>query len=565
MINVGCILVKVIIKDNNLLPVIMGILALIVLVMIIYLERKYISMTDNTNYREELFYSLGSNLEDVFVVYDNITKKLEYISPNFEKVFGVSSSKLNNNLYRLLDYVNLDQKKVLINKVSSGFLHSYQELEFAYHHPINHTTLWFMVKSYPIYKESVISRHILSIKDITKEHQARTAIREELSVTKKANEAKKDFLSQMSHELKTPINAILGMTQIASNSLDNPAKIIDCLDKINYSSRNLLVLIDNILENVKLDNDRLLLKRVPFSLIKTLETFSSLIRVQAEMKHQNYSFIYNPIQHDYLLGDSLRLTQILNNCLYNSLKFAPSGGSITLEVMELQAYDEKSVIRFIITDNGKGMHEEFLDQVFNAFVQEDETIRVKYGGSGLGMYIVKTLINLMDGDIHVESQVDQGTRITIDIGFERLPNPENSTDTDDIRPCLSASDKNVHILVVEDNEINLEITCELLKRLKYEHDTAISSEEAIKLFQASPVGYYDIILMDIQLPDADGYETAIKLRSLNRPDTANLKIIALSADDDVKEQAYIENGMNGCITKPVDIDKLSAMIQSIRY
>ncbi len=566
MIRLGCCIVKSVIRvDNNFFIILLALLALSILAMIIFLERKYINMSDNSNCNDEILYSIGSNVEDVYFIYNMIMLKHEYISPNFEKIFGIKSSNLENNIYLLFDSIDSDNKEALIGKLSPDVLHGYQEAEFTYLHPVTQKDQRFLIKIYPVYKVNQINRLIICIKDITEEYKAKTAIREELLVTRRANEAKKDFLSHMSHELKTPINAILGMSKIASSSLDNPEKVLDCLEKISYSSRNLLLLIDNILENVKRDNDKLILNYEPFYLKKTLELFSSLIHVQAEMKHQNYHMIIDKIQHDYLLGDSLRLTQILNNCLYNSLKFTPQGGGISLEVMELQVCDHKSIFRFIISDTGKGMHEKFLNQIFDAFVQEDERIGVKYGGSGLGMSIVKTLLTLMNGNIHVESQIGKGTRITIDIEFEHLPNPDDCSNTDASQPCNNNPSQNAHILVVEDNEINLEITCEFLKILKLEHATATSGEEAIQLFRASPENYFDIILMDIQLPDADGFETANKIRSLARPDSDKVQIIALSANDYEKGISGIRSCMNGYITKPVDIEKLSSIIQNSRH
>ncbi len=557
----NCVLINSIITvDNPIILITFAMCGLIILNIIIFLERKYLNLSDINNYKEDLYYSLGYNLEDAFFVYDMIEQKFEYISPNFEKIFGISSSMLERNLFLLFDFIDLKQKEILNITLSPGSIHGYQETEFTYYHPISKQEIRFKLKIYPIYKFKDINRIIICIKDITEEYLAKTAIREELSVTKKANEAKKDFLSHMSHELKTPISAILGMTQIASNSLDNPEKVMDCLDKINYSSRNLLLLIDNILENVKLDNDKLLLIREPFYLSKTLSAFSSLIQVQAEIKHQKYNFIMSKIQHDYIIGDSLRLTQILNNCLYNSLKFTPSGGEIKLEVMELVAKEKRCIFRFIITDSGKGMHDKFLDQIFNAYVQEDESISETYGGSGLGMSIVKNLLALMEGEIHVESQVGKGTRITIDIGFDFI----SDTNEDKPQPYHTDLHRNAHILIVEDNEINLEITCEFLKMLHLEYDTAISGEEAVELFRASPENYYDIILMDIQMPAVDGFEATKKLRSLTRTDAGKVQIIALSADNSMHELCCTRNGMNGYITKPVDIAKLSAIIQDIR-
>ncbi len=567
MITLSCFLIRILVNPYFLAFLLLVILSILIFMII---QKRYLKQSDTANDREELLHFIDSTLEDIILVYDTIANKIEYTSSNFEKTLGISRSKLADNLYVLFDYVDVDHKKDLIKRISRHTLKAYLEIEFVYHHPISQNTLSLVAKIYPIYKDSLVKRYIICIKDITKQIQTETAIRDELSEIKNTNIPKNDLLSLMSHELKTPINAILGMTKLASKSLDHPDKTKDCLDKIDYSSRNLLIIIENYLENAKLDNEKIVLYHEPFSLSQTLMELSSLIHVQAEMKQQFYNFKYNKLQHDYLLGDCHRLAQILNNCLYNALKFTPSGGTISLEVIELKAYEEKGVFRFIISDNGKGMHEEFLDQIFNAFVQEDETIGVKYGGSGLGMYIVKNLITLMEGDIHVESQVNHGTKITIDIGFRLLPAPVKCSETDkhsdmeDTQSNVLPPVRRAHILVVEDNELNLEITCEYLKLLQLNYNFASSSEEAIRLFNASPEGYYDIILMDLQLPDADGYETTRMIRGLTRSDAAKVQIIALTADDAVKELSFQENEMNGYIMKPVDLDKLSEIINKLR-
>ncbi len=551
--------------DVYSIPAILVLLSLSIFIMVLYLERKYIIVNNNSNYKEKVYNLLSDNIDEVFLIYNTITEKQEFISPNFEKVFGFRRSTLTKNPEKFLDYVDQEYREKMRDRLSFNSLRDYQEAEFLYHQPITEKKIWFLVKIYPVYKDHKVTKIIINTIDRTNEYEIRQSVREALSEVQRANEAKKEFMSHISHELKTPINAILGLTQIASNSINDTDKILNCLDKINYSSRNLLLLIDNILDTAKLDNDRLTLKQEPFYLSNTLFAFSSLIHAQAEMKHQNYRFIFHKFQHDYLIGDSLRLTQILGNCLYNSVKFTPVGGSITLEVLELKEAAGKSIYRFIITDTGKGMHQEFLDHLFEAFEQEDESISIKYGGSGLGMSIVKNLLSLMEGKIQVESQPGQGTRMMIDIGFERMAKSDGKKGSDIIyeNPPVE-SKRNTRILVVEDNEINLEIMSEFLKQLELEHDVAMSSKEALKLFETSPEDYYDIILMDVQLPDADGFETTKMIRSLPRPDAGKVYILAISADNLVNDLSYTDCGMNGHLTKPVAIGELKAVIENIR-
>lgn len=390
-------------------------------------------------------------------------------------------------------------------------------------------------------------------------------IKEALLEAQKSNESKKDFISHLSHEIRTPMNAILGMTQIASSSIEDPSKVLNCLNTINYSSQKLLQLIDNILDTAKIDSDKLLLSHEPFYLRNTINTLSSLIQSEAEIKKLEYDFIYEGIQHDYLIGDSLRLLQILSNCLHNSLKFTSTGGKITFEIMELNSTDHNSRYRFTITDTGKGMHQEFLNQIFDPYTQEDSTINTRLGGCGLGMSIVKSLLDLMGGIIHVESQVDKGTKITIEILFEQGPVKNDGTEgQSDCAKLMDQELRAICILVVEDNEINLAIVCEFLELMKLQYDTVINGYEALDLFANSPNGYYDIILIDLQLPDINGYETTRRLRLLPHPDANKVTVIAMTADNFVNDLSYTECGMDGHIIKPIDFAKLNTILGMLR-
>ena len=532
--------------------------------MIIYLEKKFQIMNNNLNYREELFHSLCTNVDNLFIIYDCINHKFEYISPNIEKFLGVSVDDFQQNYIQLIDYVDAESKQTLINFIRTTGIVNFTEMELEYLHPVTKTKCYFMMRVYPVYKNNSISRYITNVLEMTKEFEAKAAIQHALSETQKANEAKKEFLSHMSHELKTPINAIIGMTQIASNSLEDREKVLGCLEKINYSSQTLLSLINNILDMAKIDSNKLLLINEPFYLHDTISAFSSLMKSQAEIKQLHYSLIYQNVKHDYLIGDSLRLTQILGNCLSNAIKFTPSGGKITLELMELPSDNKKVMFRFIISDTGKGMREEYLDHIFTPFEQEDRTINPKYGGSGLGMSIVKTLLNLMGGSIQVDSQVDLGTVMTIDLSFDLVQSPINQPNIQKHPEEWKLFDcTGMHVLVVEDNDINREIACEFLNYINVSYDVAVDGYEAIQLFEASPAGRYHAILMDVHMPGINGYETANLIRASKHPDSETMYIIAMTADNFANNFSCIQSGMNYHITKPIEMDKFYSILHAI--
>ena len=371
----------------------------------------------------------------------------------------------------------------------------------------------------------------------------------------KANEAKKEFISHISHELKTPINAIIGMIQIASLSLQDCEKAKGYLTKINITSNNLLNLINNILDVSNVDSDKLILTKEPFYFSEVLTLFSSMMNAQAELSNQDFVFIMDKIEDDYLLGDSLRLNQIFGNCLSNSFKFTPPGGKIKLEVSEIEKHANNALFRFIISDTGKGMSEEYIEHMFNPFEQEDNTISRNYGGTGLGMSIAKNLLSLMGGNISVTSKVNVGTIITIDIKFDIYKDTQEQTVEKEREADFTLSHSaEKRVLVVEDNLINSEITCSLLKLIKVEVESAMDGYEAIKLFENSKTGYYDVILMDLHMPELNGYETTKAIRKSVHPDAKNIYIIMMSADSIEQNISNMEYGINDYITKPINIE-----------
>jgi PAS domain S-box-containing protein len=529
----------------------------------IYLENKLKRINDNLFYREELFNSLCNNVDDVYIICDIKNKKFEYISPNFEKILGFSEIELSTNFCRLLQYINVEWRYQIYEMFSSSSIKSNTEIEFEYDHPHLQQKRWMLIRNYPAFNHNHLVRYIISIVDVTEKYKAQEALKEASMNAQKANEAKKEFLSHMSHELKTPINAIVGMAQIATKSLTDPVKVENCLNKIDTASSSLLDLINNILTLAKLDSDKILLIREPINLHNSLNYVSSIMNSQAEVNNQVYNMILHNINEEYVIGDELRLMQILNNCLSNSLKFTPSGGIITLEVSELSRSSNKVVYRFIVTDNGKGMSVDYMERIFIPFEQEDSSIAQIYGGTGLGMSISKNLVDLMGGTIHVSSKVGIGTCVTIDIGFDLL-----SPDTEQLIPEQSNPNFTTYnssgkrVLVVEDNEINLEITCEFLKYINISVEAASNGQDAITLFNASEPGYYDAILMDLQMPGLNGYDTTKAIRNSSHPDASNVCIIAMTADNFADDRSSLDCGMNYHITKPIDIDKLNLILHN---
>ncbi len=378
-----------------------------------------------------------------------------------------------------------------------------------------------------------------------------------------ASRAKSEFLSRMSHEIRTPLNGIIGMSAIAMQNLGNSAKVEDCFEKVVMSSRHLLMLINDVLDMSKIESGKVELKLAVFDFRTFLGMFENLYHEQAHGKGVDYETVLVgdiPVQ---LVGDSLRLNQILSNLLSNALKFTPAGGTVTLRVSRTSDDGNNVHIRFEVIDTGCGIAEKNYDKIFESFEQESADITHKYGGTGLGLAIVKNFIELMGGSISVKSELGNGSVFTVDLPFGKVKEKGETAYFSDIdkQPDLvdsyNVADydfKGKRILLVEDNELNREIAMELIGATGACVESAEDGVQAVKAFEDSPVGYYDLILMDIQMPNMDGYEATRHIRTLGRPDACKVPIFAMTANafaEDVEKSK--EAGMNAHISKPLDV------------
>ncbi len=540
------------------------IMTVLMLLLFIYLNKSFKKINNDIYFNSELVHVFGINIDSVFWVYSTRNKGLEYVSPNFEKTLELSRNILNNTKGDILSFIPEGKREAFRRMFLMTDHTEMLDMDFEYIKPITKTKCWILLRVYPVSKNNEVVKIVCTVTDITKEKLYQITLEETLDRLKNANNAKKEFLSHMSHELKTPINAMVGMAQIGLNSLDDKTKTVNCLKKIDYCSKVLLTLINNILDLSKLDCAKLILLKEPFQISKSLASFYSIIKTQAELSFQKFELIMEDIQDDYLIGDSLRLFQILQNCISNSMKFTPPGGEIVLKVSEIERFTDKADFCFIISDTGKGMSEEFINNLFTAYEQEDKTTSNRYGGTGIGMTIAKELVELMEGRMSVSSKLNFGTTYTIHIVFQIDAEYTNNIDIPLLKrentPVYDFSGK--HILVVEDNEINAEILTELLKQINFQVESAMSGKEAIRLFEMSEKGYYDIILMDLQMPDMDGYETAKAIRSSAHPDATTISIVALTADDFSEEQKSLDSGMDYHIRKTIQPDNYYSILQN---
>ena len=401
-------------------------------------------------------------------------------------------------------------------------------------------------------------------------HDSKTAelrknqiLRESLDSARMANQAKSDFLSRMSHDMRTPMNAVIGFADLARRNISDPEKVGECLDKVSAASQQLLHLINEVLDTAKIEQGKMELHPEPVDLYQRLEETASLFQLQAKAQNQHFTLLPLELEHRMVITDGNRLDQILNNLLSNALKYTPAGGSITLQAEELRSeLPGQPVFRFTVSDAGIGMAPEFLDKIFLPFEREDTSMTGKANGVGLGMAITQNIVQMMGGQIQVESQQGKGSRFVVTIPCA-LPEetsqaqvPAEGTEHFSLSGC--------RLLLAEDNLLNQEIATELLGMEGAQVTAVENGREAVETFAGSPAGTFDAILMDIQMPELDGYGAAREIRRLDRPDSETIPILAMTAnafEDDIA--AAKAAGMNGHIAKPIDMDRIREALAAV--
>ena len=377
-------------------------------------------------------------------------------------------------------------------------------------------------------------------------------LQEAVKAADEANRAKTEFLSNMSHDIRTPINGIMGMTTIALKQ-SNSDKTNDCLAKIETASAHLLSLINDVLDMSRIERGKTEITHKAMNIRDLLSNCGVIIKGQMNDRSLNYKENFEGIKHPHVLGDELHLRQIFINILGNAVKFTPDGGTITVTASESEEKDGTVRFRFRFEDTGIGMKPEFLSKVFTAFAQEDNGSRTNYKGTGLGMSITKQFVDLMGGDISVTSVYEKGSCFTVEIPLEI---DRDFVETQANEAALTDI-SGMRILLVEDNDLNMEIACEILSDEGAEVETAEDGKIAVDVFNKSPLHHFDAVLMDIMMPNMNGYEATKAIRALSREDAQTTPIIAMSAnafEEDI--QKSLDAGMNAHLSKPINVAEL---------
>ena len=389
------------------------------------------------------------------------------------------------------------------------------------------------------------------------------AIMELLEKVRRANSAKSEFLSHMSHDLRTPINGIMGMLAIQEKTQDDLERQRDCRRKIRVSAEHLLSLVDDVLQVSKLDSGRPAEVEEPFDLHDTLESCIAILSAQAEEAGVRLELEEVDLQHSKLIGNPLHLKQILMNVIDNAIRYNRRGGSVFVQVKELTCRKGTATCRFVVEDTGIGIGEDFKKHIFEPFTQEHQGARTHYNGVGLGMSIVKKLVDQMNGTVEVDSQIGKGSvfRIILPMQVDQSWSARPVDEERNVRGKIAG----MRVLLVEDNEINCEIVEFMLKEAGAEVVTANDGKAAVDAFSASYPGTFDCVLMDLMMPVMSGYEAARVIRGLDRPDAEAVPIIALSANAFEEDVALAKDaGMNEHLAKPVDIRKMFQVMGRLR-
>ncbi|SET81582.1 PAS domain-containing hybrid sensor histidine kinase/response regulator [Enterocloster lavalensis] len=477
--------------------------------------------------------------------------ELTLLSANrrFMEYFGGKNNRAADSLYNRNVQENMEMIERQKSRIRAG-----EPLHFTMHvKSRDGQALWLQVNATcvdwqegcPVYLVIFIDiTDVTELREMQRKLIAQTeALKDALSVAEQANRAKSDFLSRMSHEIRTPMNAIIGMTTIAAAYIEDRKRVEDCLEKIGYSSKHLMTLINDVLDMSKIDAGKMQISHETFSLERTLESITSMVYPQAADKGLTFTVPPVDLSDTVLTGDELRLNQILINLLSNAVKFTPEGGTIRLEIRQLWRRPGRVRLRFTVSDTGVGMSEAFLGHIFDPFEQEDG--RRAGGGTGLGMPITRNLVTLMGGTISVKSRPDQGSTFTVELDFD-LPDRENAAPEQKLHAIQS-----LKVLVADDDRDSCIHASLLLQNLGIDSDWVQTGRECVEKVRAAHRSGtdYDVCLVDWRMPDMDGIEATRRMREAVGPDT--LIIIITAYDWGAIEQSARAARANAFLSKPI--------------
>lgn len=548
--------------------------------------------SEEENYRETLFANISANLDSAFLIYEKSSRKTAFVSDNIKRILGLNRSWVEEDAGNLFDWCGIPEDDPQRTTFLEGELETPFIREIIVENELGENTRTIRLELIP----ADMGQELAVLSDVTRDKEIQQSLIEAMEQAKAASNAKNDFLSAMSHDLRTPINGIVGMTTIAVAHLEDKNRVWDCLNKISDSTTHLLTLINEILDMSQIESGKVQMVSEPFNLAELLRNVLSINYPGIQQKNHSVKIRIHRMEHERVIGDSLCLTRIAENLISNAIKYTPSGGTIEIDLREkapmVQSY---GCYELTIKDNGIGMSKEFQKVLFEPFEREEDVRIDRIQGTGLGMSIVKNLVELMMGKIIVQSEKGKGSTFCVMFNLqldeqktetkesaekmsemmvdEDLDNflsksmykkvkKNNTAEIAAASESLEASPQGKRILLVEDNELNREIAVELLRMMGIEADCAEDGAEAVELFAESPKRTYDMILMDIQMPRMNGYEAARRIRGMETQGGDKIPIVAMTADafKEDRQSAFIA-GMDEHIAKPISVDRLLQVLK----
>ena len=542
-----------------------GMLAIAALLLVVQSNRQKLRKKDQQLLaREELFSNLSRNVDDVFLMIDTETSKVEYVSPNVQRILGLSPEAVQEDLHVLYPAGDDSGASRLENlmQMEQGVQ---QEWEREFVNQETGEPRYIHVTGF-LNDVQGARKCIVDLSDRTGEHQTTLAMEAALEVAEKASKAKTDFLSNMSHDIRTPMNAIIGITTLMKNELHQPEKLAEHLGKLESSGQLLLGIINNILDMSRIESGKTTLNVEKMNLPQQIRQLDSIIRQQAGQSRQTFT-VSTHLQHENVLADPNRLNQVLMNILSNAVKYTPTGGHIQLEVEELPRNEHYARYRFVVQDDGIGMSADYQKTLFDPFTREEKSGTNKVQGTGLGMAITKSIVDLMGGSINVESATGKGTRFEVVLEF---PIDAEADHAQQVQALPEEAEETsplsgMKFLCAEDNAINAEILEMLLETKGASCTICPNGQEIVDAFANVKPGEYDMILMDVQMPVMDGLEATRRIRNGENPLGRVIPILAMTANAFLEDmQKSKEAGMDAHLSKPVDIAALEQTVKRFR-
>ena len=490
---------------------------------------------------------------------DSMSSRLAHSGPYADLLKVVCEDLQAEYLQDYLDRFSLSNIRSLVTRHVRDFGGDFRKR-------VGNECLWVGVRV--LHDETLETQEvILCFREIEREKQKQleehTLLVNSLNQAVQSDKAKQVFFSNISHEMRTPLNAVINLARVAKTVVNDPARTSDYLDKIEKSSLHLIELVNDILEMSRLAQGRVELNLQRLNLRDCLEECFVPFKVQAEMEGKSFRVSWN-IEHALVMGDAFRITRIFNNLLSNALKFTDKGDSVSVDVSEVSRNDYVQY-KIVVADTGIGMSPEFLNKIFEPYSRDPRVSSRPVTGTGLGMPIMKSMVELLNGSVVVSSTLGEGTSFTVILPFRMMrdadmPEPVQQEKVQPKQDIL----KGKHILVAEDNEINMEVAEELLSARGIVVEKAWTGKEAFEIFRNSEPFHFDAVLMDMQMPEMNGCDACAHIRALPRTDARNVPIIAVTANafaEDIAETARV--GMSAHVSKPIDFEKLDALLEKL--